>query len=36
MMVDGQRVNLEQTPGDYDMDSGDQIDAMVEQQGGRR
>ena len=34
MMVDGQRVNLEQCPGDYDMESGDQIDAMVEQQGG--
>ena len=25
MMVDGQRVNLEQCPGDYDMESGDQI-----------
>jgi len=34
MMVDGQRVNLEQCPGDYDMESGDQIDAMAEQQGG--
>jgi len=36
MMVDGQRVNLEQCPGDYDMESGDQIDAMAEQQGGKR
>ena len=34
MMVDGNRVNLEQCPGDYDMESGDQIDAMAEQQGG--
>ena len=33
-MVDGERVNLEQCPGDYDMENGDQIDAMVEQQGG--
>ena len=36
MMVDGQRVHLEQCPGDYDMESGDQIDAMAEQQGGKR
>ena len=36
LMVDGQRVNLEQCPGDYDMESGDQIDAMAEQQGGKR
>ena len=34
MMVDGNRVNLEQCPGDYDRESGDQIDAMAEQQGG--
>ena len=34
MMVDGNRVNIEQCPGDYDMESGDQIDAMAEQQGG--
>ena len=34
LMVDGERVNLEQCPGDNDMESGDQIDAMVEQQGG--
>ena len=33
-MVDGERVNLEQCPGDLDMENGDQIDAMVEQQGG--
>jgi len=30
MMVDGQRVNLEQCPGDYDMESGDQIDCMAQ------
>ena len=35
-MVDGERVNLEQCPGDLDMENGDQIDAMVEQQGGKR
>ena len=34
LMVDGERVNLEQCPGDLDMENGDQIDAMVEQQGG--
>ena len=34
LMVDGGRVNLEQCPGDLDMENGDQIDAMVEQQGG--
>ena len=34
MMVDGNPVNIEQCPGDYDMESGDQIDAMAEQQGG--
>ena len=33
LMVDGERVNLEQCPGDLDMENGDQIDAMVEQQG---
>ena len=33
-MVDGERVNLEQCPGDLDMENGDQIDAMAEQQGG--
>ena len=36
LMVDGERVNLEQCPGDLDMENGDQIDAMVEQQGGKR
>ena len=36
MMVDGERVNVEQCPGDLDMENGDQIDAMVEQQGGKR
>ena len=30
LMVDGERVNLEQCPGDLDMENGDQIDAMVE------
>jgi len=31
LMVDGERVNLEQCPGDLDIENGDQIDAMVEQ-----
>ena len=28
LMVDGERVNLEQCPGDLDMENGDQIDAL--------
>ena len=28
-MVDGERVNLEQCPGDLDMENGDQIDAFA-------
>ena len=34
--VDGKRIRKDQTPNDYDMVSDDQIDAMLEQQGGGR
>ena len=33
MMVDGNRVNLEQCPGDYDMESGDQIEPWPSSRG---
>jgi len=34
-LFDGQRVRGDQTPQDIDMDDGDQLDCMLEQQGGR-
>ena len=33
-LFDGQRVRGDQTPQDIDMDDGDQLDCMLEQQGG--
>ena len=33
-LFDGNRVNPTQTPQDLDMEDGDVIDVMVEQQGG--
>lgn len=33
-MYDGKRVEAHVTPDDMDMEEGDTIDAMVEQQGG--
>jgi len=33
-LFDGMRVRPEQTPADIDMDDGDQLDCMLEQQGG--
>jgi len=35
-LFDGQRVRGDQTPADIDMDDGDQLDCMLEQQGGAR
>ena len=35
-LFDGQRVRGDQTPADIDMDDGDQLDCMLEQQGGSR
>jgi small ubiquitin-related modifier len=35
-LFDGQRINQDQTPKDLDMEDGDSIDVMVEQQGGAR
>ena len=34
LRLDGNRVNANQTPADLDMEDGDVIDVMVEQQGG--
>mmetsp|Transcript_53087 Transcript_53087/g.139542 ORF Transcript_53087/g.139542 Transcript_53087/m.139542 type:complete len:93 (-) Transcript_53087:415-693(-) len=33
-LFDGTRINEHQTPSDLDMEDGDVIDVMVEQQGG--
>ena len=33
-LFDGNRVNPNQTPADLEMEDGDVIDVMVEQQGG--
>ena len=33
-LFDGNRINPSQTPQDLDMEDGDVIDCMVEQQGG--
>mmetsp|Transcript_28725 Transcript_28725/g.92487 ORF Transcript_28725/g.92487 Transcript_28725/m.92487 type:complete len:104 (+) Transcript_28725:94-405(+) len=33
-LFDGSRVRPEQTPQDIDMEDGDQLDCMLEQQGG--
>jgi len=33
-LFDGQRVQPNQTPAELDMDDGDQLDCMLEQQGG--
>ncbi|KAG8466440.1 hypothetical protein KFE25_002196 [Diacronema lutheri] len=33
-LFDGQRITGDQTPKDLDMEDGDAIDVMVEQQGG--
>ena len=33
-LFDGNRVNPNQTPQELDMEDGDVIDVMVEQQGG--
>ena len=33
-LFDGNRVNATQTPGELEMEDGDVIDVMVEQQGG--
>ena len=35
-LFDGNRITPEQTPKDLDMEDGDAIDVMVEQQGGTR
>uniref|UniRef100_A0A7S3B187 Ubiquitin-like domain-containing protein n=1 Tax=Haptolina ericina TaxID=156174 RepID=A0A7S3B187_9EUKA len=35
-LFDGTRINEHQTPSDLDMEDGDVIDVMVEQQGGAR
>mmetsp|Transcript_23041 Transcript_23041/g.69082 ORF Transcript_23041/g.69082 Transcript_23041/m.69082 type:complete len:92 (-) Transcript_23041:39-314(-) len=35
LLYDGQRLNPNQTPADLDMEDGDQIDARLEQIGGR-
>jgi len=35
-LFDGNRVNANQTPADLEMEDGDVIDVMVEQQGGTR
>ena len=34
-LLDGQRINPEQTPGDLELEDQDQIDCVLEQQGGR-
>ena len=33
-LLDGKRLNGDQTPADIDMEDGDQLDCMLEQQGG--
>ena len=33
-LLDGQRINAEQTPGDLELEDQDQIDCVLEQQGG--
>lgn len=33
-LFDGNRINANQTPQELDMEDGDVIDVMVEQQGG--
>lgn len=33
-LFDGQRVQPHQTPAELEMDDGDQLDCMLEQQGG--
>ena len=33
-LFDGSRVRGDQTPADIDMEDGDQLDCMLEQQGG--
>ena len=35
-LFDGNRINADQTPEGLDMEDGDVIDVMVEQQGGGR
>ena len=35
-LLDGQRINPEQTPGDLELEDQDQIDCVLEQQGGGR
>jgi small ubiquitin-related modifier len=35
-LFDGQRLNSNQTPQELEMEDGDVIDVMVEQQGGAR
>ena len=34
-LVDGERVQPDDTPGSLDLDDQDQIDCMLEQSGGR-
>jgi small ubiquitin-related modifier len=34
-LYDGERLGREQTPGELEMEEGDEIDALVEQTGGR-
>ncbi len=33
-LLDGQRINPEQTPGDLELEDQDQIDCVLGQQGG--
>jgi len=35
-MYEGTRIREPDTPADYDMEDGDQVDVQVEQLGGRR
>ena len=34
-LYDGERLNRDQTPGELEMEDGDEIDALVEQTGGK-